>query len=341
MNKAESKGRRFLIGIIAAAVMVLAGLGACDAPPGLNGTGEVDASGLVTVRIGLPAASGGNGRSVSDDLVLVYADYYEAVFKVHGSIPGEYYFASAEAGKEYLSITVKPGVAYDILLLAGAKSGRVLLSTGFVNTDESGYDEEGEGFTVKAGQVNIIKPAMTRTNLTPDDGGDITFSGTDSESVLISSFAFSRDPSNSIATVTVPTDSDAKTLTVHLAKDKLQDLIRSGGDAPFNANKAQFVSLYRQESGVITTQIVNGVDKTAMYDYTFDSLPVPGTNVDARLLLELRCYAFGDSASRSSQWNIRNGFDYTLDNKGSGGSIMIRFGEGSSFDEDVPIDFTP
>jgi hypothetical protein len=352
MNKAELRGRMFHAGIIAAVFIVLAGLGACNAVfvpaefPGQEDweTGAVDAAGNVAVRVGLPGASG--SKSVSDALVPVYVDYYEVIFKSRDD--GTYYFGKADAGKSYLSVAVKPGIAYDILLLAGVKANRVLLATGFVNrSDGAGWVDSGPGYTVEAGKANVIIMTLLKTNLTPDGGLDISFTGTNtSDATIVGGFTSTRV--DNFAVVVVPTLPSVKEFTVNLSQTKLTDLIRAGstGDL-FVSNRAQLSALYTEEAQSFVPQFVSAANGVDSYTYTFTPIKVdgPGTpivkknDIDGRLRLELTYYAFGDSDSKSTLWNIRNGLDYDLDDNGSGGSIVVQFGTGSEFDEYPTIQF--
>jgi hypothetical protein len=360
MYKAESKGRVFRIGITAAILAALIGLGACDTGFELNesseesaeetalNTGAVDANGLVAVRVNLPQKAA--GRSVTTDLIDVYSDYYEVVFKVHNSDPAVYYFAKAEAGKGYLSISVKPDVAYDVLLLAGIKENRVLLATGFVNNEDGdGYDSNpatGLGYKVEANKANVIRPQMTLTNITPDDpdgsgsrSPDITFGGTSAPPG--GTFDYGRDTVDKIATVTVP--EKPTTFVVHLSTLQLADLTHAGfptGGSLYFYNRATLYPRYKKH--YFSVQYVGGVAGTDEFTYSFPATPatsLPDGDIDGKLRLELRYYAFGTSDSGSGFWNIRNGVDYDIDNSGSGGSIVVKFGAGSSFDEEVGVEF--
>jgi hypothetical protein len=257
----------FYIGIIAAVFIALAGLGACDTAIGSDGPGEqvtpigaVDAQGLVEVRVALPASSGGDARSVTDGYVPVYVDYYEVIFKKHGV--NEYYFASAEVGKAYLSISLLPGEKFDILLLAGIKANRVLLAAAFVdNNDGVTGTGNGTGFTVTAGVANVIKPTMQYTNLTPDAGEDITFAATNGTGAISATYLRSDPEDGNIATVTVAFDADPKTFTVELAKDKLAELCKAqgtGGDLTLEPNTGLLKSRYSSEAGKFGTPIKAG-----------------------------------------------------------------------------------
>jgi hypothetical protein len=355
MYKAESKGRLFPAGIAAVVLVALLGLGACDGGLGpdqseeaaLN-AGAVDANGLVAVRVALPQKAEG-ARSVTDDLIDVYSDYYEVIFKVRDpSNPTPdplYYFAKAEAGKEYLSISVKPGQAYDVLLLVGIKKNRLLLATGFVNNaDGNAYASGEEGYLVEANKANVIRPVMTYTNITPDaTSEDFSFTGVDSSNNPLI-FAYTR--TDKIATVAVPTPTNVTSFIAHLKTDRLEDLTNAGsptGKPLYSYNRAILYPRYTQHS--FTVQYVDAETTTlpvpAKYDYVFPvgTDPLLQGDIDAKLRVELRYYAFGTKDSGSSQWNIRNGIDYGIDDGGSGGAIVVRFGAGSSFDEGVGIEF--
>jgi hypothetical protein len=365
MYRAELKGRVFRIGMFAAVLVVLAGLGACNTALAPDDPGEqaaplgvLDASGRVAVRVGIPALP---GRSVTNDMVPVYANWYEVVFKKHGATTdqNDYYSASAEAGKEYLSISVPPG-KYDILLLAGAKANRVLLATGFVDADDNTGTGTGAGYTIAADKPNVIKPGMHKINLTPDGdaAADITFTHNTGP------ITYARNVETNIGTVPVP--STATSFTVHLAfkleeASKFIDLINAAGGAetttpPFNSNKAQLSARYNEEAGLIKVTSVPGLMKkadgieaaaklgeVAQFIYEFDplsSIIKAGTNnIDGVVRLELRYYAFGFEKSGSSLWNIRNGLDYDLDNGNSGGSLVVKVGTGSVLLETPTIDF--
>ncbi|MDR0760158.1 MAG: hypothetical protein LBF74_08615, partial [Treponema sp.] len=61
-----------------------------------------------------------------------------------------------------------------------------------------------------------------------------------------------------------------------------------------------------------------------------EKLTDPDINIDAGLRYNFQYYGFGKIASKSSQWNIRNGINYrVVDNNGEGGLILLRLGEGS------------
>jgi hypothetical protein len=204
-----------------------------------------------------------------------------------------------------------------------------------VNTENgAGYDMNGPGYTVKAGEPNVISLNMTKINLTPDGDGvaDITFTGSNI------SYAYAR--TEGLATVTGTTSSDTPTLVVHLKTTKLQNLINAGGTPFFASNTVLLSQRYDQEKEKITPLKKEGTDGTTEYLYTFPSGTIPGkdVNVDGHLLLELTYYAFGDSDSGSSKWNIRNGLNYAEDNTGSGGRIVVKFGEGTKFQEGVIIE---
>jgi hypothetical protein len=333
----------FYIGIIAAVFIALTSLGACDTALGPDGSAKqasaadaVDASGLVEVKVALPKTFDESGRSVTNDYVEVYANYYEVIFKVHGS--AEYYFASAEEGKEYLSISVKASEKYDILLLAGTKANRVLLATSFVNlADGSGYDISGTGYEVKVGEANVITMAMTKTNITPDPTPDITFAATQATSGTLA-VNYSRIDKIATAEVDEPTFAPLL-LTVTLGIDKLTDLSNAGGGSfVFASNKAQLAPRYTQD--VETFGLVQSVNSTGPgpYTYVFDISTLGTLDLDAKLRLNLVYYAFGDPDSKSSGWNIRNGLDYDVDNNASGGVMVVTFGDGSDVTKTTTIE---
>jgi hypothetical protein len=287
----------------------------------------------VEARVGLPAVSGGNGRSVSDAAAPVYADWYEVVFKEHASVPAAYFFGKAEAGKKYLSIAVKPNKSYDILLLAGAKGDHVLLATGLVNNAAgNGYEPDGPGYTIEAGKSNIVSLTMRKTNITPDAVGgaapDITFSGVDAGNQPLA-FTYERDDQSRVALVTVP--DGAVTFVMQLATTKLVDLARAGypGGLLFAANKATLRERYPAGLGLILGQ-AKGVPEDARYAYAFTIEEVIKVeNIDGLAYVDLEYYAFGDTNSGSSLWHVRNGLNHDEDTNGAGGAIAARFGTGS------------
>jgi hypothetical protein len=313
----------------------------------------VDANGNVAVRVALPAAPAKNARSVADDNVGEYANWYEVIFRVHNET--EYSFASAEAGKEYLSVSVIPGQRYDILLLAGTKSNRVLLATGFVNNaDGITGSISGPGYLIEAGKAHVIKPLMHKTNISPDDPDDegplvanIVITATKTASADLS-VTYLRDVTTDfIATATVTKDTDPLTLVATLATTKFIDLINAagtGGALNFASNKGQLAPRYggtdTANFGAIQTKL--GVDTgtgTGPYTYTFNIAKPGKLDIDGKLRLNLGYYAFGNPNSQSSLWNIRNGLDYDLDDNGTGGSIVVKFGDGSKVTETSTIDF--
>jgi hypothetical protein len=349
MCKAKSKSRVFRAGIIAAVIVALAGLSACDGLFVLDDIAEQNAAaelpvvnpdGTVNVKVVLPDAGG--GRSVADGLVQAYVDYYEVIFKVHGSTdPDDFYIGTAEDGKEYLSVAVEPDKSYDILLLAGTLSNRVLLATGFINnaagngyvpTDTSDpLNPVGVGYEVKANKPNTITFTMTSTNITV--GVDLTVDndGTD--------FTYSRP--GGIATISEVDHEEntgnlkikfAGTLKlVHLENAQLNE---TPSGATFASNKLTLSPLYTTDS--FDLKVVGDTTKTEGVVYTYEiatgDLPSKKGNlrdVDGKLKWELQYFAFGNVNSKSSKWNIRNGLDYDIDDNGSGGSIRVKFGTGT------------
>jgi hypothetical protein len=94
-------------------------------------------------------------------------DYYEVIFKTHSGASPAYYTGTANKG-EVLSAAVDPG-NYDVLLLAGRKTGRVLLASAFSNT-AAGYDAAGTGFNVAAGKANNVILKLEKIESNPVNG---------------------------------------------------------------------------------------------------------------------------------------------------------------------------
>ncbi|MDR0759198.1 MAG: hypothetical protein LBF74_03710 [Treponema sp.] len=339
MKKAELKGRVFHAGIIAAVIVVLTGLGACDGfvlddlakqDAAVEQSG-VNANGLVAVKVALP---GGSGRSVSADLVQAYIEYYEVIFKEHGG--SKYFIGTAVDGKEYLSVEVEPKLSYDVLLLAGTEANRVLLATGFVNNaDGDGYDPSGDGYTVTVDAANVITFTMRKTNILV---GTELVADTDSTDVT-----YSRDEAatgDKIATFLRPRDSSDDLVVEFDGSTKLQDLENAGGPSGilFVANTLTLKPLYPKYPlavKTVTPSIQTGVEFT--YIITDADLPGDDEDIDGKLIWELAYYAFGTPDSKSTRWNIRNGLDYGIDQNDSGGSIRVKFGDGSKNYPTVPV----
>jgi hypothetical protein len=344
MKKAELKGRVFHAGIIAAVVVVLTGLGACDGfvldesakQDAAWEQGVVDENGLVAVRVGLPRPS----RSVSDDLVQAYVDYYEVIFKKHGAAdpgPDDYFTGTAVAGKEYLSVEVEPGEEYDVLLLAGREANRVLLATGFVNSvDGNGttiYDSSGQGVPITADGANVISFTIYKANIMVGTGEDldVTAGGT-----------YERDSStDNIATIEVGKNPSDDLEIEFNGSIKLADLVKAAkpGIPAFAANTLTLKPLYPKYPLAVIEVPGNASDATGVkFTYEIASTNLPqNDDIDGMLVWELAYYAFGDEDSKSSRWNIRNGIDYEIDKEDSGGSIRLRIGEGSKNYPTVPV----
>jgi hypothetical protein len=347
MYRAESKGRRFPIGIAAAVFIALAGLGACAAaldPDGSAGPAEtaptlgvVDASGLVAVQVALPKVSAAGARSVADTDLPDLADYYEVIFKEHGQ--ENYYAAGAEAGKEYLSISVEPEKSYDVMLLAGTASYHTLLGTAFVNKKDGevfSYAGGGTGIPIQTGKANVITLELQPTNLTPDGADkDITWGGTPQP-------LYARTDKVAIASVAT-TGAAPSSFSVILNLTKLKDLFNASA-TPFSSNTARITSRYLAEQSAIIAQTVEGDGSGGppidTYTYTFNSdLPEADADIDAKVLLKLEYYAFGKKDSGSSRWTILNGINFDVDDSNAGSSIVVRFGDGSKLTEKTTIDF--
>lgn len=106
-------------------------IAACTAP--LNETDLQNGTtpeGLVKVRIAV--SSDQTSRSLSAGQVQSYAEWKEAIFRVHGSDPAVYYSGAAPAN-DTLYVEVQPGKNYDILVLAGTKDSHVLLGSDYVD----------------------------------------------------------------------------------------------------------------------------------------------------------------------------------------------------------------
>jgi hypothetical protein len=344
MCKAESKGRVFRAGIIAAVIVALAGLSACngfvmDDIAEQNAAAElpvVNPDGTVNVKVALLGA--GDGRSVVDGLVQAYVDYYEVIFKVHNGTT--YYTGTAVDGEEYLSVAVEPDKSYDILLLAGTLANRVLLATGFVD-DTTGKvgTGTGSGYPVRADKPNVIYFTMKYTNITPDEISGPPIVPADLTLGTNSTGTYKRNTSTKgIATIEVTATADGKDLIIAFdGGAKLEHLVFAEAGTSvltFESNKVTLSPLYttdpfqvHEEDGVVDPGDV------AKYTYTIDKTKLPNNgavrDVDGKLKWELTYYAFGDVASNSSKWNIRNGLDYRIDDNASGGSIRVKFGTGT------------
>jgi hypothetical protein len=246
-------------------------------------------------------------------------------------------------------VSLKAEEYYDILFLAGRKVNQVLLASAFVNNRDdnvSEYDPNGVGYQVKTGGPNVITLEITMTNLALPDTGvgtpDITFSGGDD---------YERNASTSnIATLPVTDDPIPGTLTVNLAETKLLNLIYAAAltsktetDA-FNSNTVTLIPRYQNANHVFTPVVVSGTYGTNEYAYSIDTsglqLLANQKDFDGLLRVELTYFAFGDSNSKSTLWNIRNGLSYAVDDNGVGGAILVQFGTGSEFPEEIAIEFT-
>jgi hypothetical protein len=245
-------------------------------------------------------------------------------------------------------VSLKAEEYYDILFLAGRKVNQVLLASAFVNNRDgnvSEYDPGGVGYQVKTGGPNVITLEITRTNLRLPDLGvttpDITFSGgTD---------PYTRGGDN-IATLPV-VDPIPTSLEVSLADTKLLDLIRAvkarddnlDEDDVFESNEVTLIPRYQNANHVFTPVTAVGTYNTDKYDYSIATTALgllPGQeDFDGLLRVELTYFAFGDSLSKSTQWNIRNGLSYAVDDNGVGGAILVEFGDGSEFPEEMAIVF--
>jgi hypothetical protein len=99
--------------------------------------------------------------TLADDQVPVYTDYFEAVFRAHNT-PTLYYVGKAELGSSYIEVRLPADKYYDVLFLAGRKSNKTLLATGFLNKAEAnGHVSGGPGVPVVKDKVNVITMALT------------------------------------------------------------------------------------------------------------------------------------------------------------------------------------
>jgi hypothetical protein len=332
---------------------------------------------LVEVQIPLPKNDPPqlkSSRSVSAEMLqYVYLDYYEVIFRNRDYVdqsttPNEvpYYIGTAHAGEDYLTVKVpatKEGKKYNILLLGGRYENRLLLITAFVNAlDSNGkttHVSGGQGVPIVAGKSNRITLAMTKLNLTLHEEdpsnlpnalqGSEVFVRYGSQGSFPTSPILITRPDN-IATVDLgsPHSNSGYKLELKIETVKFADLIRAvGGDTAFNSNNfatcgaVLYPSVRRPFNAQLGMGTVTASGDTFTCTYTFENLPTNFTNTDlyAGLRYNFQYYAFGESASGSSKWEIRNGVNnYVLDDGEIGGLIRVQVGDGSSEDTYIVID---
>jgi hypothetical protein len=348
----------FRAGIIAAVIVALAGLSACDGFVLDDQAdrdwemGIVDANGLVQVRVPIPGEVG--NRSVADGRVKTLTDYYEVVFRE--TVTGTYYRGTSDVGRDFLSVSVLPDKYYDVLFLAGIKKSRVLLAAAYTK-----HDTTLQTNYIKVGQANTVHLTVGMTNITPDDNDgtpgadDIVFADPGTNLVK-----YARD-ADGVATLAVDetwayNSGAGDNIQISLKQTKLKDLIAAAKDAGaatvFDSNSVVLSPRYN-DAGHNFYQVAKDhaagdtEDGVASYTYTiltktYADIAVNGVpaDVDGMLKLELKYRAFGPG-SGNPDWYIRNGvFVGTgdIDDEGNGGLIRVQFGTGSELSQEVGID---
>jgi hypothetical protein len=341
-------------------------LGACsglfddDAYTPAEKTGGEGGEDMVEVRVQLK----GDDRSVSDVMLeQAYLNYYEVIFKNNDRVGEEkdYYIGTAKAGEDYLTVSVPATTAgkyYDILLLGGRYENRLLLVTAFVNsinekTKATEYSENGTGVPIIAGTSNLITLQRHKVNL---ELNETNYNASEEVSFMYngSGVPITRSTEDKIATLKLTkgeTNPSGVDLVMKIETAKFADLIyAAGGDATFNttsfaSTEVVLYPLYNQPfAPAIATGALEVADDTLTYTHTFNSLTADFSDkdVDAGLRYNFLYYAFGDSASGSSKWEIRNGVNNRLlDNGEVGGLIRVRVGEGSTGPTNIEFNINP
>jgi hypothetical protein len=222
--------------------------------------------------------------------------------------------------------------------------------------------------TITAGQANVVTLTIHRTNLTPDNPGspetqDITFAQNNGSGDVVYIGRPTTGSNKDIATVEVDpafandSGNNNNAIEVKLASTKLQDLINASVNSGnsqdendvFSANKVTLSPRY-QNAGHSFDWVSVSAGNHSQGAYPYSILTNTGglgfgkpnieDEVDGVLLLELEYYAFSDPLSGSTLWNIRNGIYATnedIDDNGYGGAIVVQFGNGSKFNENVEL----
>lgn len=307
------KARLPLWGVFLTALLTLAG---CFAGGILDGNDEDwnwDAgNGKVYVRIPLPSEDG-RAADFSYTFVKEYADYWEAVFQ-NTATPTEYYIGAAERGESYLVVAVTPGT-YHILVLAGANGTgqsngeKILLADGFVPSQ-----------TIVYGQRQVITVSMnrhiTRVTLYEDSNANLFPSVQKGEEHYVYAIH----------------DSDTTAFVYKAEISNLPGLISAAGNA-VNTLAGQFQSpeifacldgIANTGAALFTPLVVTGnlINNTIELQTTIPPASIPVGRYT--MYFNMRYYAFGTSASRSTRWNLRPGITYKT-NAPLGGAVWVMF----------------
>jgi hypothetical protein len=164
---AAKAARAALAALACAAAAALAACSYASAPAGedelslaIQASAKPNADGTVSVVVPLPNTGGGEGasRSLNPDYIKSDIDNYEVVFRaVNAGGAKIYYKGEAKASKGYISVSVLPGLSYDVLLLAG--NDKVLLAAGYRGTNDgtNGSNPETDGpVAIEAGKANFV-----------------------------------------------------------------------------------------------------------------------------------------------------------------------------------------
>jgi hypothetical protein len=181
-NQIVSGIRGLSRGLVFVALAASLVLGACEVidQPDVEDLGSYtvpDAQGKVRVVV----KTGDDARSLTSDQAKGLANYYEIIFRDNEAIQpvDTLYYRDSQPKGETLSVQVPVNHYFDILLLSGSQSKRVLLGSSFVNDKApdgaARYDVAGKGYFIEAGKVNIIDMTIIPITINPVDDFTITY----------------------------------------------------------------------------------------------------------------------------------------------------------------------
>jgi hypothetical protein len=281
--------------------------------------------GKVYARILLPSEEDRIAADFSYTFPKEYARYWEAIFQKEGT--QEYFAGTAVSGQSYLVVAVTPG-RYNVLILAGADAlepsvgEKVLLASGYA-----------PGETVAAGTRTVIRVAMKMHTVRVQcyDGYD----GSSAAQVFVAEER-ANEPWVFLPGVTAPPANLGPSVLYNAGVMYNAEIARidalAAAAGTFSALAGQFFDpqlFVQQNSGSVSSplpfsapQII--ADNAAVQFQSWLSKADVPPDGEYTLWFNMKYRAFGDAASKSSEWNIRRGITYAA-NSPLGGAVRAVF----------------
>ncbi|GHV88988.1 hypothetical protein AGMMS50267_13480 [Spirochaetia bacterium] len=312
-------------------------------------------NGSVYVVINYPGAPR-TARTLYADEAEELVNYYEVIFKDRDPNPvaARYHHGFANKG-EILSVLVPAGKSYDVLLLAGVKSGRVLLASAFANTANGYVSGAGTGFKVEAGKANHVALTLEKIDSNPAKDFLLDFTGLSYVPAYPTRISNATSQYDGLVTFPLPKGDDlglwgygnfeAKVTTRGIAPlVNAQNPATPDLDGNTFARAALNIDRYVGPHFADPVPPALAATPTPGSDYTTPdggtieltySIPVgdlPSVVTYGKLYFDLTYYAFSDSTDPAAgqPWHIRNGYKNTeLDKEPAshlGGAVLLIIG---------------